>query len=76
MKLATRILNLISGVFAMATGLYIGLFLPQLLSDHFRLWIAVATTMYFLAQLYLQVMRQHPVAKAVSDGSGASQFSS
>jgi hypothetical protein len=76
MIVATRILNLVSGVFAMATGIYMALFGGPAFSDQVRFGLAAVATVYFLLQVYRQLLRRAVVIESSVDAGSASQFSS
>jgi hypothetical protein len=76
MILATRMLNLVSGVVTMATGVYVMVMFQAVIADELRLAIALASVGYFAVQFYLQVVRRLKSTSVVTAGSGRSQFSS
>jgi hypothetical protein len=76
MILATRILNLVSGVMTMATGVYVTMTFESVITDEVRLAIAIGSVSYFAVQFYLQVARRLRSTAVATVGSGSSQFSS
>jgi hypothetical protein len=76
MILATRVLNLVSGVMTMVTGVYVIVVFEAVIADEIRIAIALASVSYFAVQFYLQVARRLRSTIATTAGSGRSQFSS
>ncbi len=58
MVMATRILNMVSGVIILVTGIYVGLAFADLLSAEVRLLIACAAVCYFFVR-FISLLNHH-----------------
>ncbi|MBD3258156.1 hypothetical protein GF377_06960 [candidate division GN15 bacterium] len=60
MVIATRLLNLLSGVIVLVTGMYAEASLTGYLSETMRVIVICAAAAYFLVQFSLQILRPLP----------------
>ncbi len=76
MVMATRILNLVSAVFILATGVYLVKTFADILSPTVQIAIGTVTITYFAVQLNRQVFRWLEPSRSRTSPVSREQFSS
>ena len=74
MVIATRIINLMSGLITLATGMYVEIGMSELFSETVRLLIVTLAVAYFATQFCLQILRWLPSSETASQAVDASQI--
>ena len=74
MVIATRIINLLSGLITLATGMYVEIGMTEVFSETVRLLIITLAVAYFASQFCLQVLRWLPSSETVPQVPDANQI--